>query len=75
MTITGDRSASTIFLFVYFGQNVNVSEHFLTDHHTANDISLIPLELVQSNRDSVHKVREAYLITGGNTPQPLARFK
>ena len=52
-----------------------VSEHFLTDHHIANDISLIPLELVHSNRDSVRKAREAYLIARGNTLQPLGLNK
>ena len=52
-----------------------VSEHFLTDHHTANDISLIPLELVHSNRDSVRKAWEAYLITRDNTLQPLGSNK
>ena len=39
-----------------------VSEHFLTDDHSANDITLIPLELIQSNRESVRKARAAYLI-------------
>ena len=32
-----------------------VSEHFLTNDHSANDITLIPLELIKSNRDSVRK--------------------
>ena len=36
-------------------------------HHTANDISLVPLELLHSNRGSVLKAREAYLIARGNT--------
>jgi len=39
-----------------------VSEHFLNDHHTANDISFIPLELVQSNFNSVGKARQTHLI-------------
>ena len=56
-------------------KRTSVSEHFLADHHTINDISLIPLELVHCNRDSVHKAREAYLITKGNTPQPLGLNK
>ena len=30
-------------------------------------MQLIPLELVQSNRDSVRKAREAYLIERGQT--------
>ena len=41
------------------------SEHFLTNHHTASDITLIPLVLISSNRDSERKAREEYLITRG----------
>ena len=48
-----------------------VSEHFLTTDHSANDITLIPLELTKSNRDSVQKVTEAYLIERGKTLEPL----
>ena len=51
-----------------------VSEHFLTNDHSdnANDIKLTPLELTKSNRDSVRKAREAYLIERGKTLEPLA---
>ena len=38
--------------------------------HNASDMQLIPLELVQSNRDSVRKAREAYLIERGQTLEP-----
>ena len=48
-----------------------VSEHFLTNDHSANDIILIPLELTKSNRDSVRKATEAYLIERGKTLEPL----
>ena len=48
-----------------------VSEHFLTNDHSANDITLIPLELTKCNRDSVRKAREAYLIERGKTLEPL----
>ena len=44
-----------------------VSEHFLTNDHSANDIALIPLELTKSNRDSVRKAREPYPIERGKT--------
>ena len=47
-----------------------VSEHFLCNNHNATDMQLIPLELVQSNRDSVRKAREAYLIERGQTLEP-----
>ena len=48
-----------------------VSEHFLTTDHSANDITLIPLELIKSKRDSVRRAREAYLIERGKTLEPL----
>ena len=46
-----------------------VSEHFLSNDHS--DMLLIPLELIKSNRDSVRKAREAYLIDRGQTLEPL----
>ena len=52
-----------------------VSDHFLTNDHSANDITLIPLELIKSNRDSVRKAREAYLIERGETLEPLGMNK
>ena len=48
-----------------------VSEHFLSNDHNASDMLLIPLELIKSNRDSVRKAREAYLIDRGQTLEPL----
>ena len=48
-----------------------VSEHFLSNDHTATDMQLIPLELVKSNRDVVRKAREAYLIERGQILEPL----
>ena len=50
--------------------NPPVSEHFLTNDHSADDITLIPLELIKSNRDSVRKAREEYLIERGRTLEP-----
>ena len=48
------------------------AEHFLTaPNHTANDMQLIPIEKVYSNRDSILKAsREAFLITKGRTLLP-----
>ena len=40
------------------------------NNHNATDMQLIPLELVKSNRDSVRKAREAYLIERGQTLEP-----
>ena len=47
------------------------SYNFLTNYCSANDITLIALELIKSNRDNVRKAREAYLIERGKTLEPL----
>ena len=39
-----------------------VSLHFNQARHSINDVILIPLELIRSNRDAVRKAREAHLI-------------
>ena len=44
-----------------------VSLHFNQAGHSINDVILIPLELIRSNRNPVRKVREAHLIHKGNT--------
>ena len=62
ITLTQDLSCS---------KPTTVSEHFLTNDHSADDIILILLELTKSNRDSVRKAREAYLIERGKTLEPL----
>ena len=50
---------------VYNPSNISkpttVSEDFLTNDHSANDITRIPLEIVKSNRDSVRKARKTHL--------------
>ncbi|CAH3017774.1 unnamed protein product, partial [Porites evermanni] len=56
-------------------KTTTVSEHFLTNDHSANDITLVPLELIKSYRDSVRKAREAYLIERGKTLEPLGMNK
>ena len=40
-------------------------------NHTANDIFLIPLELINSTCDNICNAREAYLITRGDNPSTL----
>ena len=49
--------------------NTPVSELFVTNDHSDN-ITLIPLELIKSNRDSVRKARVVYLIERGKTLEP-----
>ena len=47
------------------------AEHFLSSpNHTANDMILIPIEKIFSNRDSIRKAREAFLIQKGRTIDP-----
>ena len=47
------------------------AEHFLSSpNHTANDMQLIPIEKIVSNRDSIRKAREAFLIQKGRTIDP-----
>ena len=42
-----------------------VSDHFLSDNYSPNDI-----ELIHSSRDALRKAREAYLIERGQTLEP-----
>ena len=42
----------------------------LPGNHTVNHMLLIPLEKLYTNRDSVRKAREAFLIHRGNTLEP-----
>ena len=47
------------------------AEHFLSSpNHTANDMKLIPIEKIFSNRDSIRKAKEAFLISKGRTLVP-----
>jgi len=39
-------------------------------NHTANDMQLISMEKIVSNRDSIRKAREAFLIQKGRTIDP-----
>ena len=47
------------------------AKHFLSSpNHTANDMQLIAIEKIFSNRDSIPKAREAFLIQKGRTMNP-----
>ena len=47
------------------------AKHFLSSpNHTANDMQVIPIEKVVSNRDSIRKAREALLIQKGRIIDP-----
>ena len=48
-----------------------VAEHFLSSpHNISKDMQLIPIEKIFSNRDSIRKAREAFLILKGRTIDP-----
>ena len=50
------------------------AEHFLSSpNHTANDMQLVPIEKIFSNRDSIRKAKEAKFIT--TTARPLSAGK
>ena len=38
---------------ILFTSGAGVSDHFLSDNHSPNDIELIPLELIHSSRDAL----------------------
>ena len=42
-----------------------------TNYDTANDMLLIPIEKIFSNRDSIRKAREAFLFQKGKTIDPM----
>ena len=48
-----------------------VAEHFLSSPHSiSKDTLLIPMEKFFSDRDSIRKAREAFLISKGRTIEP-----
>ena len=51
-------------------QPTAVSDHFNLPGHSLNNLELIPLELINSNRDAIRKAREAFLIYKGKTLEP-----
>ena len=64
------RSILNYGYFPSFPNPTLVSEHFNQADHSINDVLLIPLELIRSNRDSVRTAREAHLIDKAMTVEP-----
>ena len=54
----------------HINQPTAVSDHFSLPGHSINNIELIPLELIKSNRDGIRKARAALLISKGKTLEP-----
>ena len=49
-----------------------VSDHFTLPAHSMDNIDLlVPLELITSNRNAIHKAREAFLISKGKSLEPF----
>ena len=55
----------------YVDQPTAVSDHFTLPAHSMDNIELVPLELITSNRDAIRKTREAFLISKGKTLEPF----
>ena len=51
-------------------QPTAISNHFTLPGHSLNKLELIPLELINSNRDAIRSAREAFLIYKGKTLEP-----
>ena len=51
----------------HIDQPTAVSDHFTLPVHSIDNIELVPLELITSDRDAIHKAREAFLISKGKT--------
>ena len=51
-------------------QPTPVSYHFTLPAHSMDNIELVPLELITSNRDAFRKAREAFLNSKGKTFEP-----
>ena len=54
----------------HFRNPTPVSEHFNQADHSTDEVLLIPLELIRSNRDSGRKAREAHLINKAMILEP-----
>ena len=54
----------------HIDQPTAVSDHFTLPGHSIKNIELIPLELINSNRDGIRKAGEAFLISKGKTLEP-----
>ena len=49
----------------HIDQPTAVSDHFTLPTHSIDNIELVPLELIASNRDAIRKARKAFLISKG----------
>ena len=52
-------------------QPTAAADHFTFPAHSVDNIELIPLELITSNRDAIRKAREAFVISKGKTLEPF----
>ena len=55
----------------HIDQPTAVSDYFTLPAHSMDNIELVPLGLITSNRDAICKEREAFLISKGKTFEPF----
>ena len=59
----------------HFYHPTTVSDHFSLPDHSIKDIELIPLDLINSDRDGNRKARDGFLISKGKTLEPYGMNK
>ena len=59
----------------HFYNPTTVSDHFSLPDHSIKDIELIPLDLINSDRDGNRKARDGFLISKGKTLEPYGMNK
>ena len=55
----------------HIDQPTAVSDHFALPVHSMDNIELVPVELITSNRDAIRMARETFVISRGNTLEPF----
>ena len=55
----------------HIDQPTAVSDYFNLPAHSMDNIELVPLGLITSNRDAIYKEREAFLISKGKAFEPF----
>ena len=53
---------------LHINQPIAVSDHFSLPGHSINNIELIPLELIKSNRDGIRESKRSFIDFQGQDP-------
>ena len=54
----------------HIDQAIAFSDHLTIPAHSMDNIELVPLELISSNREAIRKARETFLMSKGRTLEP-----